>query len=477
MNKNSKKFKKLNKSDKSDKFDKSGKINKKISTRISAVCLTTVIALAGIPFVPVSARTAPTLNLKTVTVEAEDLTNSRTIGIDLSVCENTEGFRAASFGIRYDENLSYIGMKAMTVTGEAFQLFDNPEEHVLWLNASSKKSESVACSLQDETIIMLYFDIAKTTKDGMEINGGDFPIEFLWTGLDDSEAFWYTDTQTNDIDNMRENSLNGKISFFNPDSEIMSESSVRISAGFEHQLEILNASGEILWFSSDDSVATVDEDGLVTAVAPGECQIQAFINEHLMSCDVTVTSEVYHLISDNGAVNITDQTTIHVMEYPDALSTVTWISVKPGVVSIDPDGTMHAVSNGIANILGTYNGKTLMRIVNVNLDSADPGTEPTADLPTEPETTTAPETEPTTETTEPSGTSGFLGKPKSGDINGNGTTDIADVVLCNRICVGVEQATQEQITAGDMDGSGKLDLSDSMTILRMLVGLIPFPET
>ncbi|MDE6087628.1 MAG: Ig-like domain-containing protein, partial [Oscillospiraceae bacterium] len=227
-----------------------------------------------------------------------------------------------------------------------------------------------------------------------------------------------------------------------------------LSTGYQHSLEILNASDEILWFSSDDSVAVVDENGLVTAVTPGKCQIQAFVNERIMSCDVIVTSEVYHLVSDNGAVNITDQTTTHVMEYPDALSKVTWISVKPGVVSIDPDGTMHAVSNGVANILGTYNGKTLMRIVNVNLDSSEPVTEPD------------------TETTIESDKKEFLGKPGSGDVNGDSETDITDVVLCNRIYVGVEDATPEQILAGDMDGSGKIELSDSMTILKMLVGLI-----
>ncbi|MDE6730044.1 MAG: Ig-like domain-containing protein, partial [Oscillospiraceae bacterium] len=319
----------------------------------------------------------------------------------------------------------------------------------------------------DETIAMLYFDLAETAADGTEIKGGNFPLQFLWEGLDNSQAFWYTDTQTNRIDAIRENSLDGKVSFFNPDSELISESDIRLSPGYQHSLEVLNAGGDIIWFSSDDSVAVVDENGLVTAVAPGECQIHAFINEHIFSCNVSVTSEVYHLISDNGAVNITDQTTIHIMEYPGALGKVNWMSVKPSIVSIDPDGTMHANDNGVVNILGTYNGKTLMRIVNVDLNSSEPMTDPV----TEPETTTT-EPEITTETITESDNNEFLGKPQSGDVNGDGETNISDVVLCNRIYVGVEHATHEQIQAGDMDNSGKLDLSDSMTILKILVGLI-----
>ncbi|MDE5769016.1 MAG: Ig-like domain-containing protein [Oscillospiraceae bacterium] len=430
------------------------KTNRKNSICTLAGCLTILIALASIPFCSVSAETVPTLNLKNVTVQEEDLMNSRTIGMELAFCENTEGFRAVSFGIQYDENLTYTSMKAMTKTGEAFQVVCNPEQHMLWFNASGGDAKSVASTLQDETIAILYFDLAEKTEDGTKINGGNFPVQFLWEGLDNSQAFWYTDTQTNTIDAIRENSLDGRISFFNPDSEIMSESEIRLSAGYQHSLEILNASGDVLWFSSDDSVAVVDENGLVTAVAPGECQIQAFVNEHIMSCDVIVTSEVYHLVSDNGAVNITDQTTTHVMEYPDALSKVTWISVKPGIVSIDPDGTMHAISNGVTNILGTYNGKTLMRIVNVDLGNSEPITEFT-----------------TESTTESDGRE-FLGQPQSGDVNGDGETDISDVVLCNRIYVGVENVAKKQIQAGDMDNNGKIDLSDSMTILRMLVGLI-----
>ncbi|MDE7121674.1 MAG: Ig-like domain-containing protein [Oscillospiraceae bacterium] len=431
--------------------------NRKNCIRTLAGCLTILIALTSIPFCSVSAETVPTLNIKDATVQEEDLVESRRIGVELAFCENTEGFLAVSFGIQYDENLTYVDTKTMSSTGEAFQVVCNPEQRILWFSASGGDVQSVASKLQDETIAMLYFDLAETAAaDGTEIKGGNFPLQFLWEGLDNSQAFWYTDTQTNKIDAICENSLDGKISFFNPDSELISESDIRLSPGYQRSLEVLNAGGDILWFSSDDSVAIVDENGLVTAVAPGECQIHAFINEHIFSCNVSVTSEVYHLISDNGAVNITDQTTTHIMEYPGALGKVNWMSVKPSIVSIDPDGTMHAKDNGVVNILGTYNGKTLMRIVNVELSSSEPMTEP--------ETTTEPITE--------SDSNEFLGKPQSGDVNGDGETNIVDVVLCNRIYVGVEYATPEQIQAGDMDNSGKLDLSDSMTILKILVGLI-----
>ncbi|MDE6088353.1 MAG: leucine-rich repeat protein [Oscillospiraceae bacterium] len=58
-----------------------------------------------------------------------------------------------------------------------------------------------------------------------------------------------------------------------------------------------------------------------------------------------------------------------------------------------------------------------------------------------------------------------------GDTTGDGELDIRDVIMTNRIYVGVEKSKPSRIVGGDLDGSGKLDLSDSMQILRKLVGL------
>ncbi|MDE5769322.1 MAG: dockerin type I repeat-containing protein [Oscillospiraceae bacterium] len=58
-----------------------------------------------------------------------------------------------------------------------------------------------------------------------------------------------------------------------------------------------------------------------------------------------------------------------------------------------------------------------------------------------------------------------------GDINLDGSLDIRDVVLMNRVYVGCESVTSLQIRTGDLDGNGRIDLSDSMKALRKLVGL------
>ncbi|MDE5768417.1 MAG: leucine-rich repeat protein [Oscillospiraceae bacterium] len=59
-----------------------------------------------------------------------------------------------------------------------------------------------------------------------------------------------------------------------------------------------------------------------------------------------------------------------------------------------------------------------------------------------------------------------------GDANDDGKVDISDVVLMNRVYVGVDEISAEGLTNADVDQSGKIELSDSMNILRLLVHLL-----
>ncbi|MCO1338831.1 hypothetical protein BJH93_08000 [Kocuria polaris] len=68
--------------------------------------------------------------------------------------------------------------------------------------------------------------------------------------------------------------------------ELWQESSTRLTA----TLEPANASGKVVWISSDESVATV-EDGLVSAVEPGTTTITARIGRHHASVRLTVTEQ------------------------------------------------------------------------------------------------------------------------------------------------------------------------------------------
>ncbi|MDE5768528.1 MAG: glycoside hydrolase family 9 protein [Oscillospiraceae bacterium] len=98
------------------------------------------------------------------------------------------------------------------------------------------------------------------------------------------------------------------------------------------------------------------------------------------------------------------------------------------------------------------------------------GTEPdgtTPDLNNPGKPTPAPEP---SESTEPS--SGETGEILWGDANDNGEVDISDVVLMNRVYVGVDEITDKGLTNADVDQSGKIELADSMNVLRLLVHLL-----
>lgn len=59
-----------------------------------------------------------------------------------------------------------------------------------------------------------------------------------------------------------------------------------------------------------------------------------------------------------------------------------------------------------------------------------------------------------------------------GDVNLDGVVDIADVVMMNRVYVGVESINAQGTANGDTDNDGKITLTDSMNVLRYLVHLI-----
>ena len=59
-----------------------------------------------------------------------------------------------------------------------------------------------------------------------------------------------------------------------------------------------------------------------------------------------------------------------------------------------------------------------------------------------------------------------------GDVDDDGEINILDVVLANRVYVGIDKLNDKQKKQGDVDGDLKITLSDSMQILRYLVHLI-----
>ena len=120
----------------------------------------------------------------------------------------------------------------------------------------------------------------------------------------------------------------------------------------------------VTWSSGNDNVATVDENGIVTAVAAGDATITVTTEDggKTATCDVTVVVPV-------SGVTL-DQTDISLAEYKTATltatvaptdatdKTVTWASSDASVATVDANGVVTGVSPGTATITVTATNGT-----------------------------------------------------------------------------------------------------------------------
>ena len=128
-----------------------------------------------------------------------------------------------------------------------------------------------------------------------------------------------------------------------------------------------NATSTLLtWTSSDSKVASVDNWGRVTGVAPGSCVITAKTASggYTATCNVTVKPIAETSISINPSeltVYYDETETVTVVFVPDNASykTVTWKSADNTIATVDENGKVKGVGLGSTTITATSkNGKT-----------------------------------------------------------------------------------------------------------------------
>ena len=109
----------------------------------------------------------------------------------------------------------------------------------------------------------------------------------------------------------------------------------------------------IIWDSRDASVASVDGDGKVTALAGGTTVITAMASGKVASCTVTVSVPVESLSLDQTSVTLAENESITLTATvgpADATDkTVTWSSSNPAIATVE-DGKVTAIKEGSATI-------------------------------------------------------------------------------------------------------------------------------
>ena len=124
----------------------------------------------------------------------------------------------------------------------------------------------------------------------------------------------------------------------------------------------------LMWGSSKQSVATVSDAGLVTAVGEGSAKITVTASGKTATCDITVSKPevpVVHVESvsldrTNANLEVGQTLTLTATVLPENADdkSVEWKSANPTVAEVDQNGNVTAVGEGSAEITATAGGKS-----------------------------------------------------------------------------------------------------------------------
>lgn len=117
----------------------------------------------------------------------------------------------------------------------------------------------------------------------------------------------------------------------------------------------------VVWSSSDNGIASVTEDGTVTAVAAGEAVITATAGEKKADCKVTVTIPVTGITLDKEELALTIggeavKLTATVTPEDATNKSVSWTSEDPTVATVAEDGTVTPVAAGTTKVTAEASG-------------------------------------------------------------------------------------------------------------------------
>ena len=129
----------------------------------------------------------------------------------------------------------------------------------------------------------------------------------------------------------------------------------------------------LTWTSSDPQVATIDNDGTVTALSVGTSTITVSYQNLMVSCEITVvTIEGLSITPTTVTIAPNEQTTLSANVTPYYLGDVIckWESDNTAVATVSPDGTVTGIAEGITTITASAGNFSATCKVIVSNDAA-----------------------------------------------------------------------------------------------------------
>ena len=193
----------------------------------------------------------------------------------------------------------------------------------------------------------------------------------------------------------------------------------------------------IRWTSSNQTAATVSQDGKITPLSAGVTVVTAAAGDYRASCIVTVQPKRVRVTGirfdePTHTLMMGSTVTLQPIIAPDdaTVKNLTWVSSDEQTATVSRTGIVTALSVGETTITAT---------------TVDGGY--SAEIKT--------------------------AAAQLGDVNGDGYIDAADALLCLRASVGLITLTPEQEAAADVNHDGLVDAGDAILILRYDARLIP----
>lgn len=142
-----------------------------------------------------------------------------------------------------------------------------------------------------------------------------------------------------------------------------------VVAGDTLQMEAITPIGNVIWLSSEESIAKVDENGLVTALKAGNATITAQDDTATKTAEITVIP----FTVNNGAesVRITEGETVQ-LNANNANGTVIWSSNKPEIASVDQaTGEVTAAGKSGTAVITADHGNGVTDTIEINVQSKE----------------------------------------------------------------------------------------------------------